>query len=326
MHTALWPATFGYFLDEVMNPLVSDAAIGRGRTLFEKFVRPRGPFPSLALGGQPYGVLPVSSLAGWRTAQAAEDPLAKILNTLRAQWLTASAKVPRSGQRRGRWRGPRRRALAIARLDTLAGADAPDVHRREDRVSRPGCRQLPGDRGSAATCARRGRASAPGADRRAARPRFPLLRERVRVECPTRGAGRRRADSAAPGQLHLSDRRRCRGSAQEQRRRGLNAAHAPLPAAAPRDAAGDGARGRSVRTPPPTRREGNGVHRESLQHRLESIGEARARVRQPPAHAGVRGSSSDSPGARRAVAAPAGAPDALDRSRRRARAPDRGSR
>jgi hypothetical protein len=97
MHTALWPATFGYFLDEVMDPLVSDAAIGRGRTLFEKFVRPRGPFPSLALGGQPYGVLPVSSLAGWRTAQAAEDPLAKILNTLRAQWLTASAKVPRLG-------------------------------------------------------------------------------------------------------------------------------------------------------------------------------------------------------------------------------------
>ncbi len=97
MHTALWPATFGYFLDEVMDPLVSDAAIGRGRTLFEKYVRPRGPFPSLALGGQPYGVLPVSSLAGWRTAQAAEDPLAKILNALSAQWLTASAKVPRLG-------------------------------------------------------------------------------------------------------------------------------------------------------------------------------------------------------------------------------------
>ncbi len=95
MHVALWPATFGYFLDEVMAPLVPDAAIGRGRTLFEKFVRPRGPFPTLALGGQPYGVLPVSSLAGWRAPQAAEDPLAKILNALRANWLTASAKVPR---------------------------------------------------------------------------------------------------------------------------------------------------------------------------------------------------------------------------------------
>jgi len=95
MHIALWPTTFGYFLDEVMDPLVSDAAIGRGRTLFEKFVRPRGPFPSLALGGQPYGVLPISSLAGWHTAEAAEDPLAKILNTLRANWLAASAKVPR---------------------------------------------------------------------------------------------------------------------------------------------------------------------------------------------------------------------------------------
>jgi hypothetical protein len=97
MHTAIWPATLGYFLDEVMAPLVSDAAIGHGRTLFEKFVRPRGPFPSLALGGQPHGILPVSSLAGWRTAQAAEDPFAKLLNTLRADWLTASANVPRLG-------------------------------------------------------------------------------------------------------------------------------------------------------------------------------------------------------------------------------------
>ncbi len=97
MHIALWPATFGYFLDEVMDPLVSAAAIGRGRALFEKFVRPRGPFPSLALGGQPYGVLPVSSLAAWRAAQSAEDPLARILNTLRATWLAASAKVPRLG-------------------------------------------------------------------------------------------------------------------------------------------------------------------------------------------------------------------------------------
>ena len=45
MHTALWPATFGYFLDEVMDPLVSDAAIAPRQDAVRE-VRPRRAAPS----------------------------------------------------------------------------------------------------------------------------------------------------------------------------------------------------------------------------------------------------------------------------------------
>lgn len=100
MHTALWPATLGYFLEQVMSPVFNEAAVSQGRTLYQRFVRPRGPFPVLALAEQPYGVLPVSSVAGWRDRGVAgqpgvERPLAKALNVLRAEWLRASATVPR---------------------------------------------------------------------------------------------------------------------------------------------------------------------------------------------------------------------------------------
>jgi len=98
MHAALWPATLGYFLEQMMAPLVPAAAVARGRALFQKFVRPRGPFPSLVLGGQPHGVLPISSLARWRSAPTQGDQrLVQALAGLRARWLAASAKVPRLG-------------------------------------------------------------------------------------------------------------------------------------------------------------------------------------------------------------------------------------
>lgn len=98
MHTALWPVTLGYFLEDVMSPLLSGPAILRGRDLFEKFVRPNGPFPVLAFGPQPYGVLPVSSVAFWRSAQSAPDALVKALAGMRPDWLAASNNAPRLGR------------------------------------------------------------------------------------------------------------------------------------------------------------------------------------------------------------------------------------
>ena len=97
LHTALWPATLGYFLEVVMAPLLDDTARERGRALFCDFVRPRGPFAALALGTHPYGVLPVSSIALWRAADGAADPFAGVLGALRSTWRTAAARVPRLG-------------------------------------------------------------------------------------------------------------------------------------------------------------------------------------------------------------------------------------
>ncbi|MBC7925167.1 MAG: hypothetical protein H7039_05875 [Bryobacteraceae bacterium] len=99
INTALWPATFGYFFEPLMSPLVNEAAVARGRTLFQKFVRPRGPFQTLALGGQPYGILPVSSLERWKTPQGTLDPVANVLSRLRTNlWMWQTNAVPRLGR------------------------------------------------------------------------------------------------------------------------------------------------------------------------------------------------------------------------------------
>ena len=98
MHTALWPATLGYFCESLMWPAITDQMTARGKTLFQKFVRPRGPYPVLAFGGQPYGVLPVSSVRQWRNAQGVPEGLPAALGSMQLEWLAASAFTPRLGQ------------------------------------------------------------------------------------------------------------------------------------------------------------------------------------------------------------------------------------
>ncbi len=63
--TALWPATFGMFLDNAVDlnldgtPILSDATRESLRDTYEGSVIGRGPLPSVRIGRQPYGVLPV---------------------------------------------------------------------------------------------------------------------------------------------------------------------------------------------------------------------------------------------------------------------------
>ena len=218
-----------------------------------KFVRPRGPFQSLALGGQPYGVLPVSSLAGWRTAQAAEDPLAKILNAMRAQlaegvgkrsppW--AAARTPARTWPPCSLNRPSRPAGWLARF-RLAKS-------RRPRSSGSIPVAIPECPGSVAPRHRRRRARAAGADRAAASSGLHLRGEPLRVErsAPAAPAGAPRNRPAA-GQLHRRDRRRDGGRVEEPRRHRRVATHAPLPAAAPRHSPRHGARGRPFRTSTP---------------------------------------------------------------------------
>ena len=65
MRTALWPATWGYMLDQLAGEL-SDDAIAAARAHFLDDVTAGGALPALRLGRQPYGVLPVTSLRQWR--------------------------------------------------------------------------------------------------------------------------------------------------------------------------------------------------------------------------------------------------------------------
>lgn len=97
MNAALWPATWGYFLEHMLAPVVSSAAIEPARRHFVDWVRGCGPQPVLRIGEQPYGLLPVLP-GGWTPADEEPPvvPLAAFLNTtLRPIWRASVAAVPR---------------------------------------------------------------------------------------------------------------------------------------------------------------------------------------------------------------------------------------
>ncbi|MFE5207225.1 hypothetical protein [Streptomyces sp. NPDC056600] len=99
MNTALWPATWGYFLEHMMTsgstPFLSEEALAAGRRHFAEHVRACGPLPVLRVGNQPYGILPVmpSGQGG-----PAGPPLLDFLETLRPLWGRSLASVPRPGR------------------------------------------------------------------------------------------------------------------------------------------------------------------------------------------------------------------------------------
>ncbi|MDJ0628353.1 MAG: hypothetical protein QNJ44_08855 [Rhodobacter sp.] len=69
MNEALWPATLGYYMDQMMEPVFSDATRHATRDFFTRFVLGRGTAPLIRIGRQPYGILPTtawSRLAFWQ--------------------------------------------------------------------------------------------------------------------------------------------------------------------------------------------------------------------------------------------------------------------
>lgn len=62
----LWPATWGYFLFQMMDGIEMENHLERWRSWFADYVRARGPLPALRVGNQPYGLLPVTSLDRYR--------------------------------------------------------------------------------------------------------------------------------------------------------------------------------------------------------------------------------------------------------------------
>lgn len=91
MNRALWPATYGYFLEEMLRPLLSPAALAWTRRLFESYVLARGPVPALRVGAQPYGVLPTTRFSTWEAGFGGQDhdfaqQLQQVLTQLDATW------------------------------------------------------------------------------------------------------------------------------------------------------------------------------------------------------------------------------------------------
>ena len=73
MNAALWPATWGYQLGTMLNPILGTAALDATRAFFLRYVSGRGPLPAVRVGRQPYGVLATTAFS--RLAWPDADPL-----------------------------------------------------------------------------------------------------------------------------------------------------------------------------------------------------------------------------------------------------------
>jgi hypothetical protein len=110
MNRALWPATWGYFLSQMMcavqpsQPTLAAEDIAWARQHFIDYVRASGPLPALRIGKQPYGILPVTSLYAWKpragqeTQQTGDMALKNFLVKLRDLWRGNVAQIPRIGK------------------------------------------------------------------------------------------------------------------------------------------------------------------------------------------------------------------------------------
>ncbi len=108
MNRALWPATLGYFLTQMMaanSPHGLTAAhIKWAKEHFVEYVRASGPLPTLRIDRQPYGILPVTSLRHWRSDPPQQkeithdSDLKELLLKLRGQWRNNLSQVPRVGR------------------------------------------------------------------------------------------------------------------------------------------------------------------------------------------------------------------------------------
>ena len=99
MHAALWPATLGYYGEQLLAPILTDALIDELRVHFVEHLRGRGPLPAVRVGNQPYGLLPV--MAPGRTAADDTDfgaLLARFIQRVRGFWDAAVDRVPRLGR------------------------------------------------------------------------------------------------------------------------------------------------------------------------------------------------------------------------------------
>lgn len=99
MLTALWPATLGYFLTQMMSSVFTPAQIETARQYVLAHLLPRGPLPAMSIGKTPYAVLPVTSLRRYpseptRLVGTLEPKLVQFILKLWPNWLNSSNTAP----------------------------------------------------------------------------------------------------------------------------------------------------------------------------------------------------------------------------------------
>jgi hypothetical protein len=84
MTLALWPATLGYFLEQILSEVVGKGVQEDARTYVLETVRGRGHVPAFRVGQTPYGVLPTTSLERFRRDRG--PVAATVADGLRRLW------------------------------------------------------------------------------------------------------------------------------------------------------------------------------------------------------------------------------------------------
>ena len=100
MVNALWPATMGYFLEQLMAPHISMQTADAVRAWARDWVRPRGPVPAFRVGAVPYGVLPVACAQRLDPRDPAEGDPGNLPGFvgLVARWSRGGDEPPRVGR------------------------------------------------------------------------------------------------------------------------------------------------------------------------------------------------------------------------------------
>ncbi len=102
MLDVLWPVTGGELLDTMLSDMARFQGVPKDvseeiRHHASRFVRGRGPLPTILVGRQPYGVLPALSLAKWVPEGGALAGLHRRLLTGWALWEDSVRRTPRLG-------------------------------------------------------------------------------------------------------------------------------------------------------------------------------------------------------------------------------------
>jgi len=112
LFNALWRSTLGHYVDEMCNPdgdtpdtppILDEATQDQVRDHVEAYLQPGGPLPTLRIGKQPYGVLPVVA-PSFKPApnDAFTGRLHRLLNRLRPFWTRGLSEVPSIGSSNSR--------------------------------------------------------------------------------------------------------------------------------------------------------------------------------------------------------------------------------
>ncbi|MFB4295073.1 hypothetical protein [Actinomadura sp. NTSP31] len=98
-NTALWPATWGYFLRTALHPILGAGAIDETRDFFLRYVSGRGPLPAVKIGRQPYGIVPTTAFSrlAWPDSRPHRRALNTVLSAAAQDWAAVAEKVPHIG-------------------------------------------------------------------------------------------------------------------------------------------------------------------------------------------------------------------------------------